>query len=180
MPQPASPVAEPPHADAGPMNNAAVAQVSVPASSIVRINAGGPVVKDSQGNEWAADAGFSGGDTLERPEVTVTNTDVPELFRSEHYGMDSFSCPLPNGKYTVRLFFCEAYEGITGPGQRVFSFEVQGKRFEKFDVWARTGGPYRAYVETVPVEVTNGKFLITFITEIENPQVNGIEIVPSP
>jgi hypothetical protein len=158
----------------------AVVAVSVSTNSIVRINAGGPAFKDSKGNEWAADTGFSGGDTIERPEVTVTNSDMPELFRTEHYGMDSFSAPLANGKYVVKLYFSEAYEGITGPGQRVFSFDVQGKRFEKFDVWAKAGGPYKPYVETVPVEVTNGKLLITFTTEVENPQINGIQITPQP
>jgi len=161
-----------------PATAEAVAPIPVITNTTVRINAGGLVYKDPSGNEWAADAGFGGGDTDERPEVTVTNTDVPEIFRSEHYGMDSFSCPLPNGKYVVKLYFCETYEGITGPGQRVFSYDVQGKHFDHLDIWAKTGGAYRAYVETVPVEVTNGKLLITFITEVENPQVNGIEITP--
>ncbi len=35
-----------------------------------------------------------------------------------------------------------------------------------------------AYVETVPVEVTDGKFKITFTSNIENPQINAIEILP--
>lgn len=180
--KPAVSAAEPSVAVVAPTTTPArtepVAPVPAILATTVRINAGGPVYKDPKGYEWAADMGFSGGDTDERPEVTVTNTDVPEIFRSEHYGMDSFSCPLPNGKYVVKLFFSETYEGITGTAQRVFSYDVQGKRFDHLDIWAKTGGPYRAYVETVPVEVTNGKLLITFITEIENPQVNGIEITP--
>jgi hypothetical protein len=176
--KPPAPVVETPAPVVAPPKTEAVAPVPAVLSTTVRINAGGPVYKDPSGNEWAADVGFSGGDTDERPEVTVTNTDVPEIFRSEHYGMDSFSWPLPNGKYTVKLYFSETYEGITGIGQRVFSYDVQGKRFDHLDIWAKAGGAYRAYVETVPVEVTNGKLLITFITEIENPQVNGIEITP--
>ena len=40
------------------------------------------------------------------------------------------------------------------------------------------GGPNRAYVETVPVEVTDGKLKVTFTSNIENPQINAIEIAP--
>ncbi len=85
---------------------------------------------------------------------------------------------MPNGKYLAKLYFAETFEGITGPGQRVFSFSVQGHEFKDFDIWAKTGGPSRAYVETVPVEVTNGEFRIVFTSQIENPEINAIEIIP--
>jgi len=167
---------------------AAVSQPAVPVTNappvektVVRIKAGASSpVTDSSGNVWLADQGFSGGDSIERPDVTVTNTTQPEIYRSEHYSMDSFSWPLANGKYLVKLHFCETYEGITGPGQRVFSFNVQGQEFKDFDVWAKAGGPFTAHVETVPVEITDNKLLITFTSNIENPQINGIEIVPQP
>jgi alcohol dehydrogenase (cytochrome c) len=53
--------------------------------------------------------------------------------------MESFSWPVPNGKYVVKLHFAETFEGITGPGQRVFSFNVQGQEFKDFDVWDKPG-----------------------------------------
>ncbi len=43
---------------------------------------------------------------------------------------------------------------------------------------SRRAGANRAYVETVPVEVTNGEFKIIFTSNIENPQINAIEIIP--
>ena len=90
--------------------------------------------------------------------------------------MTSFNWPLPNGKYTVKLHFCETYEGITGPGQRVFSFNVEGHEFKDLDLFAKVGALH-AYIETVPVEITNGKLDITFTENIEHPQICGI--VPS-
>ena len=55
--------------------------------------------------------------------------------------MDSFSCPVPNGKYTAKLYFAETYDGITGPGQRVFSYNVQGQHEVKdFDIFVKAGG----------------------------------------
>lgn len=144
----------------------------------VRIKAGGSGFTDSEGNVWLGDQGFEGGDTVERPDINISNTTDPALYRSEHYSMDSFSWPLVNGKYLVKLHFCETYENIDGPGQRVFSFKVQDQEFKDFDVWVKAGGPLKAYVLPVPVDITNGKLSITFTANVENPQINGIEIIP--
>jgi len=110
--------------------------------------------------------------------ATVTGTKDPSLFISEHFSMRGFSCKLPNGKYLAKLYFAETYQGITAAGQRVFSYNVQGHEFKDFDVWAKTGGRNRAYIETVPVEVTNGEFRIVFTPKVENPAIKAIEIVP--
>jgi len=56
----------------------------------------------------------------------ITGTKDPSLFISEHFSMTAFSCKIPNGKYLAKLYFAETYQGITGPGQRVFSFNVHG------------------------------------------------------
>ena len=152
---------------------------AAPVAKTVRIKAGkSEPVKDAEGNVWLADQGFEGGQTIERPDIQIANTKSPDLYRAERYSMDSFSWPVPNGKYVVKLHFAETFEGITGPGERVFSFNVQGREFKDFDVWVKAGGPLRAYVETVNVEVTDGKIKVTFTPKVENPQINAIEIIP--
>lgn len=153
---------------------------SKPLQPTIRIKAGVGTVKDSAGGLWLADTGFAGGDVIERPDLQIANTQQPEIYRSEHYSMDSFTQKLPNGKYTVKLHFCETYEGVSGPGERVFTFDVEGKSFKNFDVWAKAGGGARAYIETVPVEITDGQLDIKFTPQTENPQINGIEIIPAP
>jgi len=110
--------------------------------------------------------------------LAAAGTSEPGLFRSEHYSMSAFSCTLPNGKYLAKLYFAETYTGIAGPGERVFSFNVMGHEFKNFDVWVKSGGFNRAYIETVPVEVTDGEFRITFTPRIENPAIKAIEILP--
>jgi len=147
--------------------------------SVIRIKAGASeAFKDSAGNVWSPDQGFGGGDTIERPDLSIGNTTEPGIYRSEHYSMDSFSCPLPNGKYQLKLHFCETYDGIDGPGQRVFSFNVQGQEFKDFDIWVKAGGALKAYVQSIPVEIKDGSLKITFTSSVENPQINGIEIIP--
>ena len=150
------------------------------AAKTIRIKAGQDTpFTDSSGNVWLAERGFEGGATIGRDEGTaIAGTKDADLFLTEHYAMDSFSIKIPNGKYVANLYFAETFEGITGPGQRVFSYNVQGHEFKNYDIWEKAGGPNRAYVETVPVEVTNGEFRITFTHDIENPEINAIELIP--
>lgn len=147
----------------------------------IRIKAGSPTgYTNAAGVVWLPDQGFADGDTTDRPDdMQITNTTDQALYRSEHYGMTLFTNAVPNGKYTVKLHFCETYDGITGEGQRVFSFNVQGHEFKDFDVYKVAGGPQTAYIVTVPIEVTNGMVNITFTPNQENPQINAIEIIPS-
>src|SRR5438094_10177761 len=60
----------------------------------------------------------------------VTGTTDPNLFVSEHRGKTAFSPKAPNGDYVAELYFAETYQGITGPGQRVFSLNVYEHGFE--------------------------------------------------
>jgi endoglucanase len=161
-----------------PAAPAAPAKPSVTQTAI-RIDAGATAnFTDSSGNVWLADQGFTGGDVVTRAsDLQITNTQDPDIYRTEHYDMTAFSYAVPNGKYTVKLHFAETYDGITGAGQRVFSFNVGGQVFKDFDVWAKTGGAQRADVETVNVDITDGKLDITFTPGVQSPEINGIEII---
>ncbi len=142
---------------------------------------------DKDGNLWLPDQvdapGASleplDGMTIERYEqYEVPDVAFPEIFRRERYSMSAYEFNLPNGKYTVRLHFAETFTGITGVGDRIYSFAVQGQEPVKdFDIYKEAGGPYKALqFEYKGVEVTDGKLKITFTPNIENPAINGIEI----
>jgi hypothetical protein len=176
----ASAVSATPAVTAPAIPSAIAAPTPAATQSVVRIKAGvSAPFTDSSGNVWQAETEFEGGDVIERDaSMEIANTKDAGLTRSEHYGMSSFSCNFPNGKYIAKLHFAETFDGITGAGQRVFSFNVQGHEFKDFDVYVKAGGSNRAYVETFPVEITNGKSTITFASNIENPQINALELVP--
>lgn len=172
--QPAAVVTPPPA-------TTSVAPAPAATKGVIRIKAGSSsAFTDSSGNVWQAELGFDGGSVIDRDAGTaIANTKDAGLYLSEHYSMSSFSCSVPNGKYIAKLHFAETYEGISGPGQRVFTFNVQGQHeFKDFDVFVKAGGSNRAYIETVPVDVTNGKFTITFTSNVENPEINAIELDP--
>jgi hypothetical protein len=153
-----------------------------PALPPIRIKAGlFTSFTDSEGNVWLPDQGFSDGDTADRPDdLQIANTKDPAFYRTERYSMTSFSYTVPNGKYLVKLHFAETFDGISGPGGRVFSFKVEGQEFKDFDIWVKAGGAQRAYIETVNVEVTDGKLDVSFTAQEENSEINGIEILSAP
>ena len=164
---------------AAPAEPAATATNAVAVTPPIRIKAGVTEnMKDNEGNVWEADEGFADGETYEVDEASITNTTDPALYRTERYSMTAYNFTVPNGKYTVKLHFAEVYENIGGPGDRVFSFNVQGHEFKDFDIWVKAGGFDKAYVESVDVDVTNGALNITFTPNVENPKINAIEILP--
>jgi hypothetical protein len=174
-----------------PAIGAAVAAPAAPAMAApdpskpqppVRIAAGATKeIKDSAGNVWLPGTGFADGETVERDaDLKILNTKDPAIYMNERYGMTSFSYPVRNGKYLVKLHFAETYEEITAAGGRVFTVKVQGHEIKDLDVFAKAGGAMRAYVESVPVEVTDGKVQITFAENVQSAEINGIEILPQP
>lgn len=162
-----------------PAAPSAAVPAAKPAMAAIRIKAGSSTgFTDSAGNVWLPEEGFEGGQPYDRTGTTFEGTKDSVIYATEHYSMTSFTKALPNGKYTVKLHFSEAYEGNNGAGLRVFDFKVANKEFKDFDIFKKTGGMNRAYVETVEVEITDGKLVITFTPKMENPQINGIEIIP--
>ena len=132
---------------------------------------GGPPPEGGSGDSFGPGGGGGGA------AAVVTGTKDPGLFQNEHWGMSAFSSKVANGPYLAKLYFAETYAGISGPGERVFSLNVQGHEIKDFDVWVKAGGPNRAYIETVPVEVTNGEFRILFTSQVENPAIKAIELL---
>ncbi len=132
-------------------------------SAAIRVKAGTTQpVTDAQGNKWLKDQGFTGGMTVARGNVAIANTQMPEIYRTERYGMTAFSRPVPNGAYTVKLHFCETFDEITDKGMRVFNVDVEGTKIDKLDVFAESGGLRKALVKTVKVDVKDGKLDIKF------------------
>jgi len=157
----------------------------------IRIKAGmDEPFKDSQGVVWAPDAGFVGGQTVDRTDsLQITSTDRPELFKTERY----FSGPnggyhfkVPNGKCVVRLYFSEDYNGNRSPDARRFTYAVKDgdaagivvKEVKDFSPWAAAGGPAKGYIDSIPLTVTSGQITISFTAQVQSPQINAIEIVP--
>jgi hypothetical protein len=174
------PAAAPQAVAPAPAPAAAAPAPALSSAGAIRIDAGSATpFTDPDGNVWLADQGFDGGETIDRGAINIAGTSNPGIYRTEHYSMNSFTRSVPNGKYVVRLHFAETYDGISSPGERVFSVNVNGHAINDIDLIVVAPGPMHAHVETVPVEVTDGKILITFSAKANNAEINGIEIIPA-
>lgn len=144
---------------------------------------GEPVASTQPAQSQSRTQNSSRGRTSSRQESSpstpqISGTKDPSLFLSEHWGMTAFSHKVPNGKYLAKLYFAETYSGIRREGQRVFNLNVEGTEFKDFDIWKKAGGPMKAYIESVPVEIKDGALDITFTRKSENPAIKAIEILP--
>jgi endoglucanase len=163
--------------------------MALPQKFVLRVNAGGvKPYKDSQGNVWQPDKeykkgggyGFVGGDTIDRgADMKIQGTNDPKIYQTEHWSMDNFFAEVPNGKYTVRMHFAETYEGIDSEGPRVYDVKIQGAVVLKdFNIQKITGGVQKALIrEFKGITVTNGILDIAFVSKLQNPEINGIEII---
>lgn len=151
------------------------------APAAIRIKAGSDKpLTDKSGNVWQADTGFVGGDTIERPLLKITGTELPELFLSEHYDMTAFKQSVPNGKYTVKLYVAETYEDVKAIGGRVLHINVEGQDLKNFDPFKEAGAANKAVVKSFDVEVKDEALDITFTAVEQAPALNAIEILPRP
>jgi Malectin domain len=121
-----------------------------PDDGVIRIKAGmDKPFTDPHGHVWQADKGFDGGDTTDRDStLKIDNTDMPDFYRHEHYDMTGWSGDVPNGTYTVNLYFCETYDGVTDAGQRVFNVKVGDQALKNFDIYKEAGGPQKPLIKT--------------------------------
>jgi hypothetical protein len=172
------------------------------ADPLYRINAGGPALLVGP---WAVDnndnpsqfsnheaAGTSA--TIPTPDAQTRTPSVPlgtntNLFRSHRFDPPggpemSWSFPVANGGYIVRLYFSETADGgpgtqvINGPGQRIFDVSIEGNKvINDLDVWAAAGDNDTGIARSFIVQASGG-IQIDFEREVQNPMISGIEIIP--
>lgn len=166
-----------------------------PDSSVLyRVDAGGPQLPSIDcGPAWLADedatspfrnegsnaAGWSSG-------IAVTN-DVPAgtpraIFETERWSPSDnpameWSFPVQAGtNLQVRLYFANSYDGTSQPGQRVFDVRLDSSLvLDDYDIVADVGnrtGTMKSFNIT-----SDGTVNIDFSHVVENPLINGIEIV---
>lgn len=172
---------QPPQPEMGPADQAPDmpdAAPPLPWRTILRLNAGEAVEREIQGELWGADAYWSGSRrTSTRPAREVEGTTLDELFLSEAFRIDGYAIPVQNDTYIARLYLAETWDGITGPGQRVFDVEVEGELAPGVDPFAEAGGLDHALIREFKVEVTDGWLDIHMEATQLNTAINGLELL---
>ncbi|HLH19511.1 MAG TPA: malectin domain-containing carbohydrate-binding protein, partial [Bryobacteraceae bacterium] len=155
--------------------------VAPPASAapVVSINCGGASFTGTDGTNWSADEYYTGGD-LAYTGYLINGTPDLYLYRSARqglYGDFSYSIPLPNGTYSLKLRFAEIL--YSAQGQRVFDVAANGAPLlTNFDILSEVA-PLTADDKTFPVTVTNGTLQLAFTGVAGRAIVNGIQVFPT-
>jgi hypothetical protein len=88
----------------------------------------------------------------------------------------TFSAPVKNGTYTLRLLFADTV--FTAAGKRVFDVYAEGARvLAGLDI-VKEAGPKAALVKTLTVKVTDGKLDLAFKGIVDNATISAIELTP--
>ena len=143
---------------------------------VLRLNCGGDSYTDTFGNRWQGDNLTYGRSwdgirasqgTIHEPIHGTRDWGLFQTFRFGRHKL-AYDFPLPDGKYTVELYFAEPWLGLGGglktecDGERLFSVAVNGEtKAADIDLWAEAGHA-GAFRKTMDVEVKGGKLTLSF------------------
>jgi len=135
---------------------------------------------DARGRKWTADKDMKiDGTTVVRSLETIRGTPAPKVYLTERYSMTAYKFKVKPGRYTVRLHFAETYDAIMGAGDRLFDVSINSKVVIKnLDVFKEAGGANKPLIRVFRgIEVTGEELAIGFTANVQNPEINGIEIL---
>jgi|GEM_PF-2104200 len=166
-------------AQSGTVSGTASVSVTSTEMTIYRINCGSNnAIAPFTGDQYA-----SGGTqrTVTNTVSTggVTNPAPMAVYQSERYGNLTYTLPnlIPSGSYRVRLHFAELYQ--TAAGRRRFNVAINGTTvLSSLDIFAITGGRYRALVREFEASAnSSGQIVIGLTTLANNATISGIEVI---
>ena len=171
---------------------------------LVRINAGSPttIPASDGGPDWESNpssGAYSGSSYAVNTGVNynssflyanrdvsipayIDGTTFSSLFNRERSDRSSapqmeFTIPLPNGNYTVNLYLGNSYAGTSQIGNRIFDIFIEDILVQDDLDLVETFGHKVAGMIAYPIIVNDGMLNIRFGNNIENPLINGIEVI---
>ncbi len=119
--------------------------------------------------------GREGGNVAAFPNSPMADTERDRLYQTVRWDVSAYRFKVPDGKYKVRLQFCEPH--YNEAGKRVFGVEIQGKQvINKLDIFARVGKNRALDYTFEDVKVTNGLLDISFVKVVEFPCIAAIVV----
>ena len=165
---------------------------------LYRVNAGGDQLAAPSGPAWAADTAaapstyHNAGNqvtsytTNASLDGTVPSGTPVELFNAERWDESpapdmQWDFPVPAGTpVQVRLYLANRWSGTATAGKRKFNVTIDGVvKLSNFDPIAAIGATNRGTMRAFPI-TSDGNIDIDFGRVLENPLVQGIEIVKLP
>lgn len=171
-------------------------QNSAGSNVLYRVNAGGPTIPSTDGGpDWLGDDGATspyhnggsntgGWDPVGAIDGTVPNGTPASIFDSERWDPsdgDEMQWTFPVAVGTpvdVRVYLANRCSCTGSAGARVFDVNLNGQPFLDDEDIVADVGDNRGTMKTAQITVpASGEVNLTFLHQVENPLVNGIEIV---
>lgn len=128
-------------------------------------------------NIWSRDSYFNGGQAIDR-SIEFEDQEIDNLYLYERCCLEGYDFPVPNGLYLVNLHFMELAAEAQAAGFRQFGVEVESATIPMIDIIAEAGGRERPLKHSLYVLVADEMLSISFNEIIQEPIINGIEIIP--
>ncbi|WP_460788776.1 PKD domain-containing protein [Nocardioides maradonensis] len=164
---------------------------------LYRVDTGGPALAALDGGpDWAEDdnaqqspydnhqSNAAAWGPISNVSASVPASTPSAIFNTERWSPTdlppmTWTFPVAAGTHTqVRLYFANRYTGTSQVGQRVFNVAIDGTAvLSHYDIVADVGdqtGTMKSFNVTAP---NNGQIVITWTHQVENPLINGIEII---
>jgi Malectin domain len=148
-----------------------------PTVSSAQINAGGPAVAP-----FISDVDFAGGSILSHKNVIdlsgVTNAAPMAVYQDARQGNFTYTFAgfVPGSSHTVRLHFAETF--FSTVGSRTFNISINGTQvMTNFDIFAAAGAKNKVVIQELTANAdSNGTFVVTFTSVVNNSLLSAIEI----
>ena len=153
----------------------------------IYINTGGPKV-EVHGKHFAADSYYTGGRSFTNYGISdIKDTSEDIIYKTERStgtgsGGFSYSVPVANGNYQVKVHLAEIYWGATGggpggKGKRLINLSIEGKKsLSGLDIIKEVGSE-TALIKTFDVTVKDGFLNLDLTASKNEPKIAALEII---
>ncbi len=154
----------------------------------IRVNAGGQMFQNAQGDTFRADQPYQQGGwgyvngKVWRTSRTIYGTSNQQLYQTERYGMAGYRFDVPVEDYMIIFHFAEIY--FKSARSRIFDVFVEDVPIiQDLDIFSKKG-TYVAYTDTFTlsgkgINFQDGSLDITFTAKNDEPKISAIEIIPT-
>jgi len=145
----------------------------------IRINCGSMVDVVADGKPWHRDMCYRGGYVHHTPTNDIIGVDDPTVFENFHSFHSEtggrYRIPVPDGKYSLTLLFCEAW--INGRDGRIFDIAIEDKCVLQDCRPVEIGGYEVAHELKFETTVSDGQLDLDFLpTGPHNADLHGLVI----
>lgn len=155
---------------------------------VLRLNCGGDEI--GYGDTVFTEDNFFGGDTMDFENAAVNevlNTEMDGIYTKQRTAIDelggfTYSIPITNGTYIVKLHFAEIFYGAPTGGigtgnARVFDVEVEGAvLLDDLDIFIEAGA-LTALIKEFEVTIEDEELIISTSASVGRPALAAIEVL---